>query len=125
MVTDWEMLRGTGGRQPKLTMVQAEEIRALYRTQRYTYDSLGEMFGVSESCILDLIHNRTYQRSVPNVRADEFPLVFAAPTETVDTSTHKTAAIRAIVTPRDDETWPQWRCRINDEMTDLVMREPA
>lgn len=45
----------------KLTKLQVDEIRSLYKTGNYTHRSLGEIFGVSHSVVGNVIRNQTWR----------------------------------------------------------------
>ena len=53
-------LRGRNTR-ANLSLSQVREIRWMYTTGNFTQRKLGEMYGVRQDCISDLILNRTYK----------------------------------------------------------------
>jgi hypothetical protein len=121
-----------------LRLLSAEEIlecRQLWRAGSHTRADLAAHFGVGIFAIAHVITREDvkaqrrdtlagpYQR--PNdmqARGDLFPMLLAAPTDTVDPTSHEAPALRAIIEPRSDETWIDWRCRVNDQLTALAER---
>lgn len=50
------------GRHTKLTQEKADEIRRLYKTEKFTYQQLAEKFECSKSTIADIIRGRTWKK---------------------------------------------------------------
>lgn len=52
--------RWRGGRERKLSLERANEIRALYSTGKYTQRAIGEMYGVARHTIAKVVNGRTW-----------------------------------------------------------------
>lgn len=53
--------KGTNNPRAQLVEKQVHQIRKLYKTGQYTYNQLGDMFGISKHAIADIVLKRNWQ----------------------------------------------------------------